>query len=146
MMIKKLFIPFLFLPIFQSCCKNSSFLDSNEQLDIGIVVQKKDNNGLYVNSKISNIEWLGANYIQNINADTAKGLSLNVKASQTFFKINHANGIDTIEFNYSWDPVAYEECYGSDDRMTRKVRGVSAISNNVAIQRSDAKIYIIKLK
>jgi len=142
---KKLLIPFLFLTIIQSCCKNSGFLESNEQLDIGIVVQKKDNNGVYVNSKISNIEWLGANYIQNINADTAKGLSLNVKANQTQFKIIHANGVDTITFNYSWDPVTYDKCYGSSDRMIRNVRGVSAFSNNLTIQRNQSKTYTLKL-
>ena len=144
---KKLLIPFLFLTIIQSCCENSTFFDSEEQKDIGLVVQVKDNNGIYINSRINNVEWLGSKYVQTVNSDTAKGLSLNLKANQTFFKINHAKGNDTIEFNYSWDPVTYQKCYGTSyDRMSRKVRGVSASYNNESIQRNANKVYVLKLK
>ncbi len=145
-MLQKTISYLLFIFVFQSCCKESSFYDSTEQKNIRIAVLKKDNNGVYVNSKINSIEWLGANYVQNVNTDTATGLSLNVKANQTQFKILHLNGIDTITFNYSWDPVNYSKgCYTESTRMTRNVRGVSAISSKATIQKNYSNTYTLKL-
>jgi hypothetical protein len=93
-----------------SCCNN--YGDENYPIDknykgISFIVQSKDSNNNYKNIRIKTVEWIGINYIQEINYDTTFHLSLNVKSNQTQFKIIHELGTDTLSFVHIWNQVEY---------------------------------------
>ncbi len=132
-MFKKLTFLFILVSIFQSCCKDD-YYSLADKSKYTLIVQTKAPNNSYSNVKINTIEWLGADYIQQVAADTAQDLTLNLRAEQTQFKINHANGTDTITFTYKWDPVTYNRgCWGEHNRMERYAKGIVVTGSKTII-------------
>ncbi|MFY7732691.1 MAG: hypothetical protein ACOVSR_04355 [Bacteroidia bacterium] len=130
----KIGIAFFILCIIQSCCKDTSNISPFGD-GFKLVVQSKDGNNVYRNVKINTIEWLGSEHLQQVNSDTSGELTLNNRANITQFKINHANGIDTLTFKYNWGEVRYEGgCYGASGRMERKINALTFSMTNGNVQ------------
>ncbi|MES2654172.1 MAG: hypothetical protein V4620_01190 [Bacteroidota bacterium] len=143
-MFKKLAYIFILLSIFQSCCKDDYYSPGSSG-KYTLIVQVKDVNNNYINVKINTIEWLGSDYVQQVATDTATDLTLNPRAEQTQFKINHANGTDTVTFTYKWGPVAYNKgCWGENNRMERLAKGL-VVTGSKPVSSINSGRYILRL-
>lgn len=143
-MFKKLVPIFILISLLQACCKDDYYSPENSG-NYMLIVQAKDANNIYRNVKINTIEWLGTDYIQQVATDTATDMTLNPRAEQTQFKINHANGTDTVTFTYKWGPVAYNKgCLGQNNRMERLAKSI-VVTGTKPTGGSVAGGYILKL-